>query len=170
MKLFSRDLVSRNVARMLGLTATLVGAALFLNGQLAFGQATEPLVGNWVLDRGKSTFEPDSTMQGRTVMIEAKDGGISFVQKTVTDRGNTVQSDFVAKFDGKDAPISASQLDTVALKRVDANTVERTGKVQGKQVEMCTMKLSNGGKTLTIITKGSVDGIDYSSTQVFQKE
>jgi hypothetical protein len=123
-----------------------------------------------VLDAAKSEFDPDPALQERTVIFEAKDGGISFLQKTITERGNTATSDYVAKYDGKDVPITSPQLDTVALKRIDANTVERTGKVRGKVVETATMVVSNGGKTLTITTKGSVNGADYSSTQVFDKQ
>jgi hypothetical protein len=136
----------------------------------AFSQAKDGLVGTWNLDRGKSVYEPDTTLQSRMLIIEAKDGGISFVQKTVTERGNTVQADFTAKYDSKDVPISGSQLDSVALKRVDANTVERSGKIKNAVVETMTLKLSNAGKTLTMTTKGTIEGDDYSSTQVFEKQ
>src|SRR5258708_112658 len=146
------------------------GAALLLNGGLALGADKDPLVGAWVLDRGKSVFDPETQMEGRTIIFEAKGPGISFVQKTVTAAGNTVQSDYVAGYDGKDVPISGSQLDTVALKRMDANTVLRTGKIGGKVSETATMIVSNAGKTLTITTKGSFSGVDYSSTQVFDQQ
>ena len=145
-------------------------ALLLLMVALASGQGKDSLLGMWQLDRAKSEFNPDNTLQSRTVEFAAKDGGISFVQRTVTDRGNTVQSDYTAQYDGKDAPISGSQLDTVALKRIDANTVERAGKIKGQAVETATLKISNGGKTLTIVTKGSIDGDAYSSTQVFDKQ
>ena len=140
---------------------------VLIAGALLLGQAKDALIGTWQLERGKSDFNPDTTLQNRTIEFTAKDGGIAFLQKTVTDRGNTVESDYTAKFDSKDVPISGSQLDTIALKRVDANTVERTGKIKGMVVETATLKISNGGKTLTITTKGAIDGDDYSSTQVY---
>ena len=136
----------------------------------AFGQAKDPLVGNWVLDRGKSSFEPDTALLNRSMSFTAKDGGVSFNQKTVQGNGSTTEINFTAKYDGKDVPIEGSQLDTVALKRVDANTVERTGKVKGQVAENVTMKISGGGKILTMTTKGSIDGVDYSSTQVYEKQ
>ena len=151
------------------LFAFLAGTALLLHSP-AFGQAKDSLLGTWELDRGKSEFDPENTLQTRTVVFEAKDGGISFLQKTVTDRGNTVQSDYTAKYDGKDVPISGSQLASVSLKRIDANMVERSGTIGGKVVETATMKVSNNGKTLTITTKGSVEEVDYSSTQVYEKQ
>ena len=138
--------------------------------QSGFGQMKDALAGTWVLDRGKSEYNPDTTLQSRTLVIEGKDGGMSFVQKTVTDRGNTVQIEFAAKYDGKDVPVTGSQLDTVALKKIDANTVERSGKIKSAVVETMTLKLSNGGKTLTMTTKGSIDGDDYSSTQIFDRQ
>ena len=143
--------------------------ALALTSQGLYAQTKDPLVGTWELNRAKSEFNPDNTLQTRTVEFTAKDGGVTFLQRTVTDRGNTVQSDYTAKFDEKDVPISGSQLDSVALKRLDANTVQRTGKMGSKVVETATLKISNGGKTLTITTKGSIDGDEYSSTQVFEK-
>jgi hypothetical protein len=161
MKMLSR----RSAARTLGIAAMLLGAALLANGQ-----AKDSLLGTWNLERGKSTFDPDNTLQSRTVIFEARDGGFSFVQKTVTAAGNTVQSDYAAKYDNKDNPISGSQLDTVALKRVNANVVERAGKIKGQVVETVTMTVSNGGKTMTMVTKGSIEDNDYSSTQVFEKQ
>ena len=150
--------------------AVVAAAAFLLTGGRAFGADKDPLVGTWVLDRGKSVFDPDTELEGRTIIFDAKGGGISFVQRTVTAAGNTIQSDYVASYDGKDVPISGSQLDTVALKRIDATKVERTGKMGGKVAETATMVISNAGKTLTIATKGSFGGVDYSSTQVFDKQ
>jgi len=144
--------------------------AFVLLAVTALGQAKDPLVGNWVLDRGKSSFEPDTALLNRSLSFEAKDGGVSLNQKTVQGNGSTTEINFTAKYDSKDVPIEGSQLDTVALKRVDANTVERTGKVKGQVAESVTMKISGGGKILTMTTKGSIDGVDYSSTQVYEKQ
>jgi hypothetical protein len=152
----------RNHARCFGLIALTVAMAL--------AQSKDPLIGNWQINRAKSEFKPDNTLQNRTITIEAKGSGISAVQQTVVDAGYTVTSDYAAGYDGKDAPISGSLLDTVALKRVNANTVERTGKIRGQAVETATMTASADGKVLTITTKGSVDGNDYSSTQVFDRQ
>ena len=165
MKLFPRHRLD-----LLALVALIAAAALFFEGAPALGQAKDPLLGTWVLDRGKSSFTPDTSLLSRSLSFEPKDGGISFNQKTVGGNGNTVEINYAAKYDSKDVPIEGSQLDTVALKRVDATTVERTGKIKGQVAENVTMKLSNGGKTLTITTKGSIDGTDYNSTQVYEKQ
>jgi hypothetical protein len=151
------------------LGSALVAGFLTAGGQ-AVAQSKDPLIGIWRIDRAKSEFMPDNTLQDRVITIDAKGAGINAVQKTVVEAGNTVTSEYACGYDGKDAPISGSLLDTVALKRVNANTVERTGKIRGNAVETATMAVSANGKVLTITTKGSVDGNDYSSTQVFNKE
>lgn len=139
-----------------------------------FGQSKDPLIGTWLLDLGKSKFMPDDPPQKRVLAITSKDGGIQCVIRTTMngglDNGTTSQSDFTAKYDGKDYDISESVLDTISLKKIDANTVERTGKIRGSSVEKATMKISGEGKVLTITTMGSVNGNDYSSVQVFNKQ
>jgi hypothetical protein len=73
--------------------------------------------------------------------------------------------------DGRDYPISNSALDTVALKRIDATTIERTGKIKGMPTETAVMKLSNRNKTMTITSNGTNDtGARYSRIEVFNKQ
>jgi hypothetical protein len=137
---------------------------------IAFAQSKDALIGTWNLNLGKSDFQPDSTMQSRTLVIEAKGNAISVSQKTIAQDGHASFVDFTAGYDGKDTPISGSVLDTVALKRPNASTVERTGKIRGEAVETSTMSLSSDGKVLTITTKGSVNNTAYASTQVFERK
>ena len=47
--------------------------------------------------------------------------------------------------------------------------IERVGKIKGAVVETSTWKLSPDGKTLTITTKGKIEGQDYSNTQLFER-
>ena len=58
----------------------------------------------------------------------------------------------------------------MSLKRVDDQTVERTGKIQGQVVETETRTVSNNGKVLTVTTKGNRDGTEYSSVQVYDRQ
>jgi len=142
-------------------------AALFWG--VAFAQSADPLLGTWRLNRGKSDFQPPSTLTSRTITIEPNSGGIRVLQQTVTQQGNTVEIEYIANYDGKDVPISNSPLDTVSLKRVNTNVVERIGKIKNDVIETATMTLSADKKVLTIVTKGSVNGTDYGSTQVFER-
>lgn len=147
---------------------------LFQGARPMHGQSKDSLAGTWVLDLSKSDFVPDNdALRGRTMVFEAVNNGVKCTITTHTERGNgrvTVDNNFTAHYDGKDVPIDSSALDTVALKRIDANTVERTGKIRGKAVETATMKVSADGKVLTMTTTGTINGVDYSSTQIFDRQ
>ena len=58
----------------------------------------------------------------------------------------------------------------MSLKRLDDLTVERTGKVQGQVVETETRTVSKNGNVLTVTTKGSRDGSESSSVQVYDRQ
>jgi hypothetical protein len=151
----------QNFALCAGLSVLFLGIAL--------AQSTDPLIGTWQLNRGKSEFDPPSTMMSRTLRFEEKAGALSVVQQTVTQNGATVEIEYTASYDNKDVPISNSPLDTVAHRRVSADVVERTGKIRGAVTETAVMTLSRDRKTLTIITKGSTNGVAYSNNQVFER-
>lgn len=151
----------------------LVGSFLSGISCAALGQAANPLVGTWELDLSKSDFNPETAIRERTMVFSAVDNGMTCKMTTLTERGNgrvTTESTYTAHYDGKDVPIDNSPLDTVVLKRIDANNYERIGKVRGKDAETATMKISADGKTLTIATTGSNSGTDYTSNQIFNRK
>ena len=133
-------------------------------------QSKDPFAGTWLLARGKSDFEPPSNFFKRTMIIESVDNGHKCIVRTITDRQQTVEYVYQAQFDGKDTPTENSPFETISLKRIDANTIERAGKIKGQVVETSTMKLSEDGKILMLTTKGSFEGQVYSSTQVFNRQ
>src|SRR5215472_6020574 len=103
-----------------------------------------------------STYVSGQPPVRRTITFEAAGDSLHFAQETTNQGFNTsetIKVEFTAKVDGKDYPIMNSGLDTIALKKIDATTYERIGKIKGMQTETATMKLSNRNKTLTIATK-----------------
>ena len=146
---------------------------LFILGCLSahIGNAQSDIfVGTWKLSRGKSDFEPPQNFFGRTMILESAGNGYRCVTRTVSDRRQTIESDYTASLDGKDAPILNSQLDTISLKRIDAVTLEATGKIKGQVIERSLVKVSADGKVLTMDTKGTMNGEDYHNTQVFNRQ
>lgn len=161
----------KTYVRTASLLIALFAAAFCMHATPAGSQAKDPFLDTWMLDGDKSTFVPGPVPEDRTMIFEAKDGGLHHITRTRNlFLGGTDDIDYTAKFDGKDYPITGTGLDTVSLKRVDAGTIERTGKVRGKVTESCSMKLSPDGKTLTMTVKGSYNGTDYRSTQVFERQ
>ena len=155
----------------------LLGASLVFQSAPAFAQAKgDPLLGTWVLNLSKSTFEGIAAPGKRTMTFTAQGAAIKHVIATVTagPAGTVVagSNEYTAKLDGTDVLIAGSFLDTVALKRIDARTIERTGKVMGMVVETMTWTVSADGKTLTVTTKGTnpTTEVAYTSLQVFDRQ
>jgi hypothetical protein len=149
--------------------------ALAVAAAALVAQTADPLIGVWNCDVFKSTYTTGQPPVRRTITFEAVGGdSLHFTQETTSEGFNTsetVKLEYTAKIDGKDYPISNSALDTVALKRIDATTVERTGKIKGMPTETAVMKFSNRNKTMTITTNGTMDtGAKYSRIEVFNKQ
>jgi hypothetical protein len=106
----------------------------------------------------------------RTMTFEMKNGALHHLTDTKNANGGTVTIDYTAKFDGADYPIEGTGLDTVSLKRMDAHTIERTGKIKHMPSETCMMTVSPDGKSLTMTIKGSYSGVNYASTQVYKRQ
>jgi hypothetical protein len=148
---------------------TYLGGAVLLMAALAAGQAADPFAGTWQLDADNSTFDPGPGPMDRSMKFDVTANGFHHQTLTPTLFAGTNIIEYTAKFDGKDYEIVGSGLDTVSLKRIDAKTIERTGKESGKVSETCTMKISADGKTLTVTTKGTFRGTAYSSVQILKR-
>jgi len=178
-------------ARGLGISTFLLLATVMVT-RPAVAQATDPFVGTWQLNVANSTFTGSSAPDARLMTFAAVENGLRHI--TVTrispDRVRGVEPgaigassmnrvEYTARYDGQDYQIAGSVLSTVALRRIDANTIERTGKVGGEPSEKATWTLSADGRVLTITTSGILRtsdetstlkrGTEYSSVQVFER-
>jgi hypothetical protein len=140
----------------------------------AWAQASDPLIGVWNVDVFKSEYLTGQPPLRRAIVFEAAGDSLHFTQETTNQGFNTsetIRVEYTAKIDGKDYPIMNSGLDTVALKKIDATTYQRIGKIKGMQTETATMKLSNHNRSLTITTKGTTDaGAEYARMELFNKQ
>ena len=130
----------------------------------------DPLIGRWLLDRARSEFSGNIPEKRVTIFQLMPDGGLKHITETVVANGSTDKVEYTSKYDGKDVPISNSFLWQVSVKKIDARTTERSGKVDGKVVETSKRTVSADGQTLTIVTAGTNGGNEYSSVQVFTRE
>jgi hypothetical protein len=156
--------------RLLGQVAVIVTLCSLITPALFAQAKDDPVIGRWVLDRAKSEFSGNVPERRITIFELTPDGGLKHITETVIANGSTDRVEYTAKYDGKDVPISNSFLWTVSVKRVDGRKTERSGKVNGQVVETSTRTVSPDGQTLTIVTSGTNDGNEYSSTQVFTRE
>ena len=147
-------------------------AAILFMGFALSAQAADPLVGTWKLNVAKSTYSPGPAPKSLTAKIEAAGEGEKLTADGVRGDDTPIRVEYTAQYDGKDYPISGSPMaDTVSLKRLDANTTERTDKKGGKVVQTLTRKLSSDGKTLTVTIKGTdAEGRPINNLAMFEKQ
>ncbi|MEO5861629.1 MAG: hypothetical protein ABIW48_05970 [Burkholderiales bacterium] len=147
-------------------------AAILFMGFALSAQAADPTVGTWKLNVAKSTYSPGPAPKSMTLKIEAAGEGEKLKAEGVRGDDTPIQVEYTAQYDGKDHPISGSPMaDTVSLKRLDANTTERTDKKGGKVTQTLTRKLSSDGKTVTVTVKGTdAEGRPINNVAVYEKQ
>ena len=147
-----------------------------LTSVLAFGAvafAADNNVGTWKLNVAKSTFSPGPGPKSQTLKIEAwGDDGLKYTADGVGPDGKPTHAEFQAKFDGKDVPFKGNpDADTLAYKRINANTLEATTKLKGKVTIMAKVVLSADGKTRTVTQTGTdAQGRAVKSVFVYEKQ
>ena len=151
------------------ITFGLLSVLAVAQGVTVAQSVSDSALGAWTLNRAKSTFS-DAVPYRRVMKFEVVGDAIKETTYTMSTNKPSVLVEYTARFDGNDYPISNSILSMVSLKRVDDQTVERTGKVGGQVVETETRTVSDKGKVLTVTTKGNRNGTEYSSVQVYDKQ
>ena len=157
------------MSRMLRSAAVIVAAVLLgaLAQTPASAQAADPWMGTWVLDRANSTFS-GNVPERRSMTFEKVANGIRHTTETLQGEV-TYKLVYVFQIDGKDYPADVQMpLSFVSFKRVNANTLERSGKYLGMVVETVTYQVS--GKVMTVTQNGTLNGNEVSSKQIFNKQ
>ena len=136
------------------------------------GQAGDPVVGTWVLNISKSKFSPGPAPKSetRTYVVAGQD--IKASSKGVDADGKPTAGTWTVNTDGKDRPMTGDpDADSLAVKRVDAFTVESIEKKAGKIVITATRVISRDGKLMTITFKGTnAKGQPRNDVWVFDKQ
>ncbi len=113
-------------------------------------------MGTWKLNLEKSKYSPGPPPKSLTVKWEPAGKGVKFTSEGVSADGKPTATEFTGNYDGKDNPFKGSPVvDTVSLRRIDANTTERTDKKAGKVVQTLTRVVAKDGKTFTTTVKGT---------------
>lgn len=118
--------------------------------------AADRQMGTWKLNLEKSKYTADHPApKSVTLNIQEQEGGLKVNVDGEDAQGNPIHISFTAKYDGKDYPMTGSATtDTIALKRIDANTIETTSKKNGEVVTTVRSVVSRDGKTRTSTWKG----------------
>ena len=153
-----------------------IGTVTFL--VLAVGasaQAADSQIGTWKLNVAKSTYSPGPAPKSSEIKIEAAGAnGIKLAGHGVGADGKPTKISYTANYDGNDAAMTTGESTsglTIALHRVDANTVETTNKRDGKTVGTGVVVISADGKTRTYTMTGTtMDGKPLKNVLVYDKK
>jgi hypothetical protein len=135
----------------------------------ARAQAPDPWLGTWKLNTAKSKAPYTS---GTSVFEAAGDGLKGTVDLVGTD-GTKYHWTFTAKYDGKDHPAKGATPfgDTLAITRVNSNTLRIVTKLAGKELLVQTIVVAADGKTRTTTAKGtSPNGQPVDSVSFYEKQ
>ncbi len=147
----------------------LLGSLLAFVGGTAL--AADAAVGTWSLNLAKSTMS-GAPLKSQTRIYTESAGGVALTVKTVTADGKEATTTLAFKEDGKDNAVTGTaDFDAVAVKRVDANTIEFVQKKAGKVVGNGRRTMSADGKTLTFKSSGvHADGAKFEETLVYDRK
>ena len=117
--------------------------------------AKNPELGTWKLNLAKSKYNPGPPPQSVTITMEAAGKGVKYSSKGANSEGKPTAAEYTANYDGKDVPLKGSELaDSTSLKRINANTIERLNKKDGKVVQTIRRVYAKDGKSYTAKVTG----------------
>ena len=157
--------------RMLKLTLA-TAAALALTSPPSPAQTTDPLIGTWVLNLAKSTYDPGPAPKSIKRTYSMSGTMVKSVFVTVDAAGKSTTGRYTAAYDGKDYPLTGNATaDMISLKRVNGNTVDASLTKGGKEMSHSHRVIAMDGKTMTITTTGTgAKGEKINNVAVFDRK
>jgi hypothetical protein len=133
--------------------------------------ASDPNVGTWKLNEGKSKI-PAGASKNTSVVYTEEGDSLKCVVEGVDGSGQALHNEWTGKFDGKDYPLTGDPTaDSRAVQMTGPNHYKLTNKKDGKMTPSGTIVLSADGKTRTV-TVNATDpkGKKVKSSFVYDKE
>jgi hypothetical protein len=133
----------------------------------------EPWYGTWKLNPARSRYV--NGFQGNRsslTQVQLWDGGIKYVTDSVNAQGQKGHTEWSAKFDFKDYPVSGvAVVDSYQIQRIDDRTYTVIAKKDGVRTTLSTATISADGKTRTVRQTGTqVGGRDVDNTLVYDRQ
>jgi hypothetical protein len=130
---------------------------------------SDPRIGTWKLNVAKSTANPGPLSASQTRTYSAEGSNIMVTIDSVDAKGKQTSQHFNVTGEGKDYPTDPTNpSNTIAVKLLSPNNWAGTSKRDGTVISTNRAVISNGGKVLTITTKGT-DG-KVISAMVWDKQ
>jgi hypothetical protein len=135
--------------------------------------AADNNVGTWTLNLAKSNYSPGPAPKSQTLKIEAwGDDGVKYTSDGVGADSKNTHTEFQAKYDGKNYQFKGNpDADVLSYKRIDANTLEATLTLKGKNTTAVKVVVSADGKTRTVTQTGTnAQGQALNISSVYDKQ
>ena len=139
----------------------------------AAAQSPDPFVGTWKLNVAKSNYSPGPAPKSITSTYEAAGKGYKVSVRNEPASGPLQEYSYTSNLDGTDSKYTGTNpnADTVAVKRINANTLEAVNKKGGKVTTTQRNVVSADGKTRTMTTTGvDAQGQKLNNVAVFEKQ
>ena len=121
----------------------------------ALAAAQGPELGVWQMNPARSSFEPGPAPQRMTATYESIGVGVRSRIEGIDAKGKPFVITYTAYMDGKEWPLTGSAIaNTVSHRRIDAATVERIDRMDGRRVQVVMRVLSPDGREAMVIEKG----------------
>ena len=152
--------------------AMITAAGMLSAAVLVTAQPKDPFVGTWVLNVTKSKFSPGPAPKSATTVVDAAGKGYKFSVNQDFASGPR-QWSFTTNLDGKEVPVTGDNpnADTIAMKRIDANTLEAVAKKGGKITTTQKNVVAADGKSRTVTTTGTnPQGEKVNNVAVYERK
>ena len=160
------------IPRLTRVTMILTSALLTL-AVLAIAQPKDPFAGTWKLNVAKSKYSPGPAPKTSTATYEAAGAGYKVSVRTEPASGEVQEWSYTTNLDGKDSPVTGNNpnADSVAVKRINATTMENVSKRGGKATITSRIVVSADGKTRTNTQTGmDAKGQKVHNVLVFERQ
>jgi len=150
-------------------TTVLLLVILCVGATMCF--AADPNLGTWKLNEAKSKI-PAGATKNVTVTYEAAGDSVKVTVDGVDGKGNAIHNVWTGKYDGKDYPVVGdTSSDTRSVKKVNDQTLDLTGKKDGKVVLSGKIVVATDGKSRTLTAHASnAEGKKLESVAVYDKQ
>jgi hypothetical protein len=125
------------------------------------------------MNAAKSKYSPGPTPKSVTSTYEAAGKGYKISVKNEPAAGPVQQYSYTTNLDGTESKLTGNNplADTIAVKRIDANTLETVNRKGGKLTTTQRNVVSADGKTRTVTTTGvDAQGQKVNNVAVFEKQ
>ena len=155
------------------LTIGLAGFFALVLAAAASAQATDPIIGTWQLDTGKSSYKPGPAPKSATVVIEAAGAaGIKVAIDAVNADGSPMKWGFTTQRDGKPSPVTGNpNYDSITATKSSPTAGSNEYTKGGKHVATSKLAVAADGKTMTVTTEGTdAKGQKMHNVAVYNKK